>query len=184
MAITLASLNKRVANIAKALALCEQCMTPLACLYDSWWTGSEAEWEELEALLDRIHPSLTPILPSGQWCRRHASPEPLYCLACHPQASQPVWGITPAEVERYEDLAARFQVKPPDAAHHLLSRDEAPPPSMPGYFRPASMPAPAPMPRREPSPAPLVRVDDEEDDPDVSDELVALVEQLRQRVQP
>ena len=114
MAITLASLKRRVEQLARRHDLCPVHLVPLWCTCEQEWTGTEAEWEEVCELMDRLDPRLDRVHPSRVPCPR--CQEWLYCDACCQAqldgADLPADRCDQAEDARYQHLMSLMQPKP------------------------------------------------------------------------
>ena len=162
MAITLASLKRRVEQLARRHDLCPVHLVPLWCTCEQEWTGTEAEWEEVCELMDRLVRGWTRVHPSRVPCPR--CQEWLYCDACGQAqldgADRPADRCDQAEDARYQHLMSLMQPKPAAALAQDMTAVvqqawQAQPSPVVAVAVPP-VPAHAPLPRPEPIPAPIV----------------------------
>jgi hypothetical protein len=109
------SLKARLKRLAKQLGCCPTHGTPLYCALCCYsWTGTEAEWQELEPLANRISSYLDQIQPSGRVCRTCQGD--LWCRSCYEsaarQSSVPDDLFTPEELSHYTQLLQHMRLKP------------------------------------------------------------------------
>jgi hypothetical protein len=162
------ALDKAMEAWARARGVCSTHGVRLWCPHEYQWTGTEAEWQEVLPLMDRMMPYLARCQPSGQYCPLdgHA----LWCSPCHTDqlrgVALPDDLMTPAETTRYLELVALMRPTPQ---------------TTPAVPEPIAVPEPTPEPVvSRPAPEPPPVADDEDETVDA--ELQAIVAQLQARI--
>jgi hypothetical protein len=101
---------RRLRTIARQLNCCPTHGERLQCGPCDWiWTGTDAEFEELGSLLDRVALYVDSIPPNGR-CRCGSN---TWCNACHKAAAATIEVpddlFTPPELARYHELMLSMQ---------------------------------------------------------------------------
>jgi hypothetical protein len=105
--------------LATLLHYCTRHVTPLICFNDYEWTGTEAEWNELKPLADRISPYIQRLQSSGQRCEQCG--EALWCRQCYEVQARtiilPDDLMTEGETKHYLELLQHIGPRAPSLQH-------------------------------------------------------------------